>query len=169
MKIKSIKKIKNNQLHYDLQVEKNHNFFANKVLTHNCNLPARNVIILGVTRGISAVDELDIIQMAGRAGRVGFDTEGFCFLICDDKRRWINIISNPRNIESTLLNVGILGFHILAEIKIGIIKDFDSLNSWFARSLAFVQEKWDKELIDLVLLKLVKYKSADILPNSVIL
>jgi superfamily II helicase len=32
-------------------------------------LPARNVIILGVHRGLNDVDQLDVIQMAGRAGR----------------------------------------------------------------------------------------------------
>jgi len=33
------------------------------------NLPARNVVIVGIHRGINKVDELDIIQMAGRSGR----------------------------------------------------------------------------------------------------
>lgn len=33
------------------------------------NLPARNVVIVGTTRGINDVDVLDIIQMSGRAGR----------------------------------------------------------------------------------------------------
>ena len=71
MKIKNIKKISTSGTdHFDLTIEKNHNFFADKVLVHNCNLPARNVIILGTTRGINEVDELDIIQMAGRSGRL---------------------------------------------------------------------------------------------------
>ena len=48
------------------------------------NLPARNVVILGVHRGIAEVDELDIIQMAGRAGRYGIDDAGFVYLICPD-------------------------------------------------------------------------------------
>jgi replicative superfamily II helicase len=32
-------------------------------------LPARNVIIVGVHRGLNDIDQLDVIQMAGRAGR----------------------------------------------------------------------------------------------------
>ena len=35
LKIKNIKKVKNNSLLYDIETEKNHNFFANGVLVHN--------------------------------------------------------------------------------------------------------------------------------------
>ena len=34
--IKSIKKIENNSKRYDIEVEHNHNFFANDILVHNC-------------------------------------------------------------------------------------------------------------------------------------
>jgi len=37
MKIKKIKKIKSDIV-YDLEIEDNHNFFANNVLVHNCNM-----------------------------------------------------------------------------------------------------------------------------------
>jgi replicative superfamily II helicase len=130
------------------------------------NLPARNVIIVGVTRGLNSVDELDIIQEAGRAGRTGFDDEGFCYLICDDTRKWEYIVNHPRNIESTLLVEGILGFHILAEIKIGTIKDFNTLNDWFNRSLAFIQGKWDKNLVDRVITKLIKWNMLVVDPSG---
>lgn len=36
-KIKSIKKIQNNSKRYDIEVNKNHNFFANNILVHNCS------------------------------------------------------------------------------------------------------------------------------------
>lgn len=36
MKIKSIKKINHDSKRYDLEVEDNHNFFANNILVHNC-------------------------------------------------------------------------------------------------------------------------------------
>lgn len=35
LKIKSIKKVQNNSLLYDIETKKNHNFFANGVLVHN--------------------------------------------------------------------------------------------------------------------------------------
>ena len=37
MKIKSIKKIQNTSKRYDIEVRDNHNFFANKMLVHNCS------------------------------------------------------------------------------------------------------------------------------------
>jgi len=47
MKIKSIKKIENKSKRYDIEVEDNHNFFANGILVHNCqnlNLPYGEIV-----------------------------------------------------------------------------------------------------------------------------
>ena len=49
---------------------------ATSTLAWGCNFPARRVIITGVHRGMSEVPTYDIAQMAGRAGRVGFDPKG---------------------------------------------------------------------------------------------
>ena len=38
MKIKSITKIKSDAKRYDIEVEKNHNFYANNILVHNSNV-----------------------------------------------------------------------------------------------------------------------------------
>lgn len=38
MKIKSIKKIQNKSKKYDIQVADNHNFYANRILVHNCTM-----------------------------------------------------------------------------------------------------------------------------------
>jgi len=137
---------------------------ATSTLAWGKNTSAKNVIIVGVTRGMNSVDELDIIQMAGRAGRVGRADEGFCHVICEDADRWEHIVNNPRTIGSALLDEGVLGFHILAEVKIGVIKDFDSLKVWFERSLAFLQEQWDVTLIQKVLDDLVKWKMLHMTP-----
>lgn len=42
---------------------------ATSTLAWGCNLPARRVIILGVHRGLTLVDNFDIWQEVGRAGR----------------------------------------------------------------------------------------------------
>lgn len=139
MKIKSIKKVQCKNTHYDIQVEKNHNFFANDILTHNCNLPARNVVIVGTTRGINPVDELDIIQEAGRAGRYRLDDQGDCYLICNETEKWKYTVAHPRLIKSTLLDIRILGFHILAGINDGSIFNKESLIVWYQQSLAYIQ------------------------------
>ena len=121
------------------------------------SLPARNVVITGVTRGINEVDELDIIQMAGRAGRLGIDPCGDCFLICDDVHRWQNTIKHPRKVESTLLSKEILGFHILAEIKNNIIFDWKSMQTWFERTLANLQLDFDDGLLRKTFIQLEKW------------
>ena len=135
-------------------------------------LPARNVVITGVHRGINEVDELDIIQMAGRAGRLGVDPEGDCYLICDSEYRWQNIIKNPRNVISTMLDKGVLGFHILAEIKNGEVTDIHSLDTWFSRTLARIQinaESIDPDLVDQVLVELIEWNMLQIVDDKFVI
>ncbi len=105
------------------------------------NLPARNVIIVGVHRGLSDVDQLDIIQMAGRAGRYGIDPAGDVYLLIPmgTTETWKEVFRNPRPVTSTLRNHQILAFHILAEIQNRVITDARSLLQWYSRSLASLQ------------------------------
>lgn len=108
------------------------------------NLPARNVLIMGITRGIKEIDPIDIIQMAGRAGRIGYDDKGFVYLMVPEgeKEVWEYRIMNPSPVKSQLNNMGILGFHVLAEIGNGVIVDNESLLNWYRRSLAFCQQQY---------------------------
>ena len=108
------------------------------------NLPARNVVIVGIKRGISDVDILDFIQMGGRAGRLNIDPCGTVFLICPDEQLWKQKIARSRPIISTLLNKDILGFHVLAEMRIHTIDNDGSLFDWFKQSLAYIQGQWDE-------------------------
>ena len=117
------------------------------------NLPARNVIIVGVHRGIGDVDELDIIQMAGRAGRYGIDPAGTVYLLVPEGTApaWRHTFANPRPIHSGFvtgtpgitgrpLNRTVLAFHLLAEVENQAVKSVDEVDDWFARSLATHQE-----------------------------
>jgi len=103
------------------------------------NLPARNVIIVGIHRGINEVDELDIIQMAGRAGRYGIDEEGFVYLLIPpyETSTWRDKFANPRPVLSVLDNF--MPFHVIAEIETKTIQDSLSLLQWYGRSLASLQ------------------------------
>lgn len=105
------------------------------------NLPARNVVIVGIHRGFNDVDELDIIQMAGRAGRYGIDDEGHVFLVLPygSSNLWQDIFNNPRPVTSVLNNRRKLTFHVLAEIYRKVIKTEPDLFNWYERSLAFRQ------------------------------
>lgn len=138
------------------------------------NLPARNVVIIGVHRGIQEVDELDIIQMAGRAGRYGIDDAGFVSLICPQgtETRWAETFKNPRPVTSVINDPDVLAFHILAEIENRYIDSVDSLFKWYKRSLAYLQDAKPFELEDaqgllddLKNMEMVSYKGNYVRPN----
>jgi helicase len=105
------------------------------------NLPAKNVIITGVHRGLNEVDQLDIVQMSGRAGRFGIDTSGHVYLIVPQgtTEEWKEVFRNPRPVKSVLKNHSVLAFHILAEIQNREITDAKSLLNWYSRTLAYHQ------------------------------
>lgn len=104
-------------------------------------MPARNVVIVGVHRGLSDVDELDVIQMAGRAGRVGLDDEGHVYLVLPrgTSEAWANTFANPRPVTSVLNDRRTLAFHVLAEIETKEVRSVPDLMRWYGRSLAYRQ------------------------------
>jgi len=123
-------------------------------LIWGCNTSAQNVVIVGTTRGLAEVSELDMIQAGGRAGRFGKAPEGHVYLICDNEAVWEQQIKNPRPVTSTLLDLDALAFHICAEIKNKVIYNEESLYGWYGRTLASIQGPLTKELIQNVLAKL---------------
>lgn len=72
--------------------------------------------------------------------------QGDVYLICKYPGDWENNIRNPRDVTSTLMDKGVLGFHILAEIKTGNVYDFKSLQKWFDRTLAKIQAEFPEDL-----------------------
>ena len=114
---------------------------STKTTAWGVNLPARNVAIVGVHCGIRQVDELDIIQMAGRAGRLGYDPRGDVYLIVEKgaAAAWEKAFLNPRPVTSILKSWSRLGFHILAEIYAGRVRTRHDILRWYERSLAHLQ------------------------------
>jgi len=114
---------------------------STSTLAWGMNLPARNVVIVGVHRGINEVDELDIIQMCGRAGRYGIDDSGFVYMIVPmgSTERWRARLANPRPVTSYLKKLEILAFHILSEINTKNINNTSDVEKWYSRSLAAIQ------------------------------
>lgn len=106
------------------------------------NMPARNVIIVGVHRGINEVDELDIIQEMGRAGRLGIDPKGDVYLLIPwgSTPIWQEKIRNPRSVRSVINDHHTLAFHVLAEIDNKVVRNAQTLLAWFSRSLAYKQD-----------------------------
>lgn len=139
---------------------------ATSTLSWGVNTSAQNVVMVGVHRGLSPVDELDVIQAGGRAGRFGKAPEGHVYLICDDPKEWEIRVKNPRPVTSTLLNEDALSFHICAEIKNKIIKDEASLYAWYGRTLAAIQEPLTKDMINNVLAKLEAWECVKLDPRG---
>ena len=113
------------------------------------NLPARNVIIVGRHRGINEVDPLDMIQMAGRAGRYGIDEEGTVYVLTEqgNMARQMHEMTNPRDITSVLAKKETLAFHMLAEMQNGVIFDIRTFKEWFNRSFAAITSPLDDSLV----------------------
>lgn len=140
-RIKSIKKVEGG-LFQDLEVEGSHNYVGNGIISHNCNLPARRVIVLGVHRGLSEVDTYDIFQMVGRSGRPKYDKKGDAYILLPqtDVKKQKARITNPTPITSQLLeNHKVLAFHLVSEIHQRTVKTIDDIHEWFSRSLASYQ------------------------------
>ncbi len=131
--------------HGDLRV-----VVATSTLAWGVNLPSRRVIIAGVHRGMTEVETYDIFQMAGRAGRPGFDPRGDVHILLPDKdpEHHIDRLSTAKKIESQLLNASgskesphykTLAFHLVSEIHHGSISCIEDVHDWYSRSLAFFQ------------------------------
>ncbi len=140
-----------------------HSYIAEGFISHNCNLPARNVIIVGCTRGMNDVPISEMIQEQGRCGRPQYDTEGFVFYILPQSRvdELEDKLSAGCVIDSTFAigrqtdyesaaeyhkranddKSGVentIAFHAISEIANGIDTKKD-LQNWFKYTLAYHQ------------------------------
>jgi len=124
---------------------------ATSTLAYGLNLPARIVIITGMHRGIEEVSELDIIQMAGRSGRMGIDTEGDAIILLPETQfdELKKKIENPGDIISQINDPLIAAFHVIGEIVGKTIATREDVYKWYSRTLAARQNmKIDKEYVD---------------------
>lgn len=139
---------------------------STSTLAWGVNLPARNVIIMGVQRGLELIHPMDIIQMIGRAGRIGIDTEGFATIICPDS---VDYSLDLGNIQSTLLNEDKLLFHVVSVINNGLIQTVEEFANWFEKSLAYIQgERLDSNLVNKILNKLVEFQAVEIKNGKIV-
>jgi replicative superfamily II helicase len=125
----------------------------------------RNVIILGIHRGMNEVEALDITQEIGRAGRVGLDPKGDAYILLPESKfehykKWCQ---NIPPITSTFNDEGILAFHVVSEICEEEVTDYKSLMEWYNRSLAAFQHDFvDKLEVKKMIEKLEKLQIIDI-------
>lgn len=127
---------------------------ATSTLACGLNLPSRRVIVVGVNRGLSYVENSSIMQMCGRAGRPRFDKKGDAYILLPESNLDLlkNKISKVENINSQLLTCEngqykTLSFHLVNEIYNKNIKNLDDVHSWYERTLANYQSKEIDSLI----------------------
>ncbi len=144
---------------------------ATSTVAWGVNSPARRVVIVGDTCGLSPVPTWDINQMAGRAGRPRYDPRGDVYILVPESKKIqsINRLKKQDLIKSTLLDfVGTaevphyktLAFHIVAEINQGNVKTPEGFREWYHRSLAAFQDHaFDDNVIDSTLSLLESYKA----------
>jgi helicase len=129
---------------------------ATSSLAIGVNTPARRVIILGVHRGLSEVENYDLLQMQGRAGRPKYDPRGDAYVLLPskDKDRQKERVSKCSPITSRLLDLTgksykSLAFHLVSEIHHGDIKTKDDIINWYKRSLGYFQtQDLDKDVLE---------------------
>jgi helicase len=128
---------------------------ATPTLAAGINLPAWRVIIRDLKRfdagrGMDYIPILEIQQMAGRAGRPKYDTEGQAILLTksekDAQYAWDNyIMGEPERILSKLGVEPVLRTHILALIASGIAHTKESLMDFFSKTFfAHQYEDWKR-------------------------
>ncbi|GIQ79557.1 hypothetical protein KIPB_000217 [Kipferlia bialata] len=117
---------------------------ATSTLAQGVNLPARLVIILGTMqykdRDFVAMPPSSIKQMAGRAGRPGFDTKGVAVLVTQSHREryWREVVhSSGTVIESTLS--GQIAEHVNSEVVLGGVRTQDEAMAWVASTFLYIR------------------------------
>ncbi|MFX1535147.1 MAG: DEAD/DEAH box helicase [Promethearchaeota archaeon] len=109
---------------------------STSTLAWGVNLPARTVVIRDIymrdpLKGRIEVSPIDIIQMLGRAGRPGYDSEGYGYVIVPSyKRKAYSKILNQDGVPVNSRLRVFLGEHINAEVCCGHIKSLSDGVNW---------------------------------------
>lgn len=120
---------------------------ATTTLAMGVNLPAREVLIYDTQRpdgngDFAAMPERELIQMAGRAGRPGFDARGTVTLLVHEKEvgRWQDVHKRVLlPVRSALAEPALLTERILTAINGQYARTNDQLYRFLARTLAAQQ------------------------------
>ena len=117
---------------------------ATPSLMYGVNLPSKNVIIRDYTRwtdqGQTNIPVFDYEQMSGRAGRPGFDTEGYSYLIAKsyDEAFSLEEFYVHGEIEKTnsklVDNEDAVLKQIITQVSSGFAKDMDELIEFFNKT-----------------------------------
>ncbi|WP_261340694.1 DEAD/DEAH box helicase [Lentzea guizhouensis] len=119
---------------------------ATTTVAAGVNLPARAVVVRDTKIGADPVDTATVMQMFGRAGRVGAgETAGWAYLITDETERadWQQRLMAGYAVYSQIYDS--LPDHVLAEVLQRRITTVSEAEEWWRQTLAFAQGDEDVE------------------------
>ena len=116
--------------------------FATETLAAGINMPARTTLLTSLSKrrdnGISLLRHNELMQMAGRAGRRGYDSQGHCVIV---QSRWDNpdaawtiLKGGPESLESKFATNYGMALNLLRTRTLGEAKEF--LNRSFSMYLS---------------------------------
>jgi len=138
--------------------------FATPTLAQGVNLPAKNVVMFDLKRwsiftsSHQFIEHYEVGQMAGRAGRRGFDTFGRCFYLGSEDEQYYakESVENPRPMESRIYES--IDDHILALRVSGLVHNQHEIESIFQKSFLHFQRPESDFLIPEEIEFLLKHK-----------
>ena len=125
-----------NNFEEDFECGKIKVLIATTTLAWGKNTSARYVIIFGDKRGFEYIDGWDVIQMGGRAGRMGYTPKGDVFWYVSSKNFAEEVLNNPPSITSKLIIPENLAFHVIGEIPFYRSTEINTIVSWFKKTFA---------------------------------
>lgn len=119
---------------------------ATSTVAAGVNLPARAVIVRDTQIGLDDIDVATVLQMFGRAGRIGAgERQGWAYLITSELERanWQGALVDGYTVYSQIHES--LADHVLAEVLQGRIQTRADAEQWWIRTLSHHQGDDDLE------------------------
>jgi helicase len=146
---------------------------ATSTLAAGVNLPARRVIVFGVTRGTSFVDKAEITQMMGRAGRKGIDSEGDVYIyIPENKKFFISELKKIDPIRSSILvfdkkeEYYNLSFYLLGLVYNNYCCDLQQIVDFTKETFACQYRKLNLDYLQKTIDRLIAFKFLEVVDNK---
>lgn len=121
---------------------------ATSTVAAGVNLPARAVVVRDSSIGGEPMDTSTVLQMFGRAGRIGAgETEGWSYLVVDESQRaaWQARLVAGYSVYSRIRES--LADHVLAEVLQGRVTTEADARAWWVQTLAHAQGDDDESVV----------------------
>jgi len=147
---------------------------STSTLAWGVNTPADVVILYGLHRGLDLINNMDITQMIGRAGRIGNSKNkfGMAYILIPDQntQQFIDYCESKVDVKSKISDIDTLCFHVCSEINSGDINNKNEFIKWYSRSLSSAMGYViDNANVNELVNRLIEIKSIKTSNDSIIL